>query len=253
MSNSDSMSDDDLLPPAIDLAWGRRRRPTRGPKPGLTLERIVAAGTKVAMTEGIGALSMTRVAGELGVGTMSLYRYVSAKDDLLTLMVDSALGSPPAAPPEEDWRAGLTRWAVGVRTAYQRHPWALRVPISSPPLGPNNVAWLENALVALQGTPLSEQEKLSTVLLLSGFVRNEATLNLDLAAGAAAAGAGGGQVMPTYARMLAALIEQGDFPALADAIASGALEDEDDPDSEFQFGLERILDGVAALIARVEP
>jgi AcrR family transcriptional regulator len=248
MSNTDPMSDHDALPPGIELAWGRRRRPTRGPKPGLTLERIVAAGIKVAITEGIGALSMTRVAAELGVGTMSLYRYVTAKDELLTLMVDTALGLPPEAPLGEDWRAGLTRWAVGVRTAYQRHPWALRVPISAPPLGPNNVAWLENALMALASTPLSEQQKLSTVLLVSGFVRNEATLSLDLAAGAAAIGAGSGQVMPTYARMLAVLIEEGDFPALREAIASGALEDEDDPETEFRFGLDRILDGVAALI-----
>jgi hypothetical protein len=132
-----------------------------------------------------------------------------------------------------------------VRGTYQRHPWALRVPISAPPLGPNNVAWLENALQALEATPLSEQEKLSTVLLLSGFVRNDVTLDLDLAAGA-----GGTDVMPTYARMLAALIDGGDFPALAAAIASGALSDEDDPDNEFEFGLARILDGVAALIAR---
>jgi len=250
MSNTDSMSDDDnedLIPPSIELAWGRRRRPTRGPKPGLTLDRIVAAGIRVAMTEGIGALSMTRVAAELGVGTMSLYRYVAAKDELLTLMVDGALGTPPPAPPGEDWRAGLRRWAVGVRATYRRHPWALRVPISAPPMGPNNVAWLENALRALSDTPLSEQQKLSTVLLVSGFVRNEETLNLDLAAGA-----GGEEVMPTYARILGVLIAGGDFPALADAIASGALEDEDDPDSEFEFGLERILDGVAALIARDE-
>ena len=202
------------------------------------------------MTEGIGSMSMTRVASELGVGTMSLYRYVTAKDELLTLMVDDVLGSPPPAPPGEDWRSGLTRWAVGVRDAYRRHPWALRVPISAPPLGPNNVAWLDNALRTLTETPLSEQEKLSTVLLVSGFVRNDATLDLDMAAGAA--GSGGGQMMSMYARMLGALIEGGDFPALADAVASGALEDEDDPDSEFEFGLERILDGVAALIARQE-
>ena len=201
------MSDDDdnLIPPSIELAWGRRPRATRGPKPGLTLDRIVAAGMKVAMTEGIGALSMTRVASELGVGTMSLYRYVTAKDELLTLMVDSAIGTPLPAPPDEDWRSGQTRSAVGVRGAYLRHPWALRVPISAPPLGPNNVAWLENALRTLAETPLSEQQKLSTVLLVTGFVRNDATLNLYLAAGAA--GGGGGQVMPMYARMLGALIE----------------------------------------------
>ena len=91
----------------------------------------MAAGIKVALTEGIGALSMARVAGELGVGTMSLYRYVAAKDELLTLMVDTALGPPPPARAgDEDWRAGLTRWAVGVRDAYRRHPWSLRVPIS---------------------------------------------------------------------------------------------------------------------------
>src|SRR6516165_5850819 len=116
--------DDHLIPPSIELAWGRRQKATRGPKPGLTLDRIVAAGIKVAMTEGIGALSMTRVAAELGVGTMSLYRYVSAKDELLTLMVDTALGLPPEAPAGEDWRSGITRWAVGIRTAYHRHPWA---------------------------------------------------------------------------------------------------------------------------------
>ncbi|HWF54770.1 MAG TPA: TetR/AcrR family transcriptional regulator [Solirubrobacteraceae bacterium] len=237
------IDDDDPIPASIALAWGRRPPRARGPKPGLTLERIVAAGIKVALTEGIGALSMGRVAGELGVGTMSLYRYVAAKDELLTLMVDAALGAPPAGTPGENWRAGLTRWAVGVRAAYRRHPWSLRVPISGPPLGPNNVAWLERALEALASTPLGEQEKLSTVLLLSGFVRNDVTLNLDFAA------AGGQPENPTYGELLRRLIDAADFPALAAAVASGALDDDDDPDSEFEFGLARILDGVQALIA----
>ena len=188
-SHGDAMSDDTApgppaLPPSIELAWGLREHPGRGPKPGLTLERIVAAGIKVALTEGIGVLSMARLAGELGVGTMSLYRYVTAKDELLTLMVDTAIGPPPAAVhPANDWRTGLTSWAVGIRAAYRRHPWALRVPISGPPAGPNNVAWLEAGLRALAATPLSEQQKLSTILLLSGFVRNEATLAADIAAG----------------------------------------------------------------------
>ena len=129
---------------------------------------------------------------------MSLYRYVASKDELLTAMVDTGLGAPPAPAPGEDWRAGLTRWAVGVRTAYQGQPWSLRVPISGPPLGPNNVAWLDNALAALAHTPLDEQEKLSCVLLVSGFVRNDVTLALDFAEAA-----GGAPEMPGYGQLLA--------------------------------------------------
>jgi AcrR family transcriptional regulator len=233
------------IPPSIELAWGLRDRGARGPKPGLTLTRIVEAGIAIAGSEGLDALSMARVARELGVGTMSLYRYVAAKDELLALMVDAGLGAPDAAPSEVDWRAELTRWAVGVRDAYRRHPWALRIPISGPPLGPNNVAWLDNALQALADTPLSEQQKLSSVLLVSGFVRNEATLTADFAAAS-----GGGQVMPGYGSLLARLTDEADFPALHRAIASGALDDEDDIDHEFEFGLERVLDGIDVLIER---
>jgi AcrR family transcriptional regulator len=231
------------VPPSVALAWGIGEHRGRGPRPGLTLERLVAAGVKVAATEGLGALSMGRVARELGVGTMSLYRYVSAKDDLLMLMIDSAMGGPPPIDPAAGWRDGLTRWARGVRAAYYRHPWALRVPISAPPLGPNNVGWLEAALTAMADTPLTEQQKLSTVLLLSGFVRNEATLTADLRAVA-----GGEKVMPGYGALLAALLPREGYPALRRAIASGALSDDDDIDVEFDFGLTRILDGVETLV-----
>jgi AcrR family transcriptional regulator len=235
------------IPPGIELAWGLRDPGARGPKRSLTLERIVDAGIEVALSEGLGALSMARVAQEVGVGTMSLYRYVAAKDELLTLMVDAALGPPAAAAGgDEGWRAGLTRWAVLLRGAYHRHPWSLRVPITTPPLGPNNVAWLDRALGALAGTPLSEQQKLSTVLLVSGFVRNEATLMVDLRSGS-----GGDTVMPGYGAVLSRLVEESRFPALHRAMVSGSLDDEDDFDAEFTFGLERILDGVEVLIGEM--
>ena len=71
------------IPPVLAMAWGLRDRPGKGPRPGLTLERIVAAGVKVAATEGLGAVSMARVAKELGAATMSLYRHINAKDELL--------------------------------------------------------------------------------------------------------------------------------------------------------------------------
>ena len=229
------------LSPGIELAWGRQARPRRGPKPALTLDQVVAAGIKVAQAEGIAALSMARVAAELGSSTMALYRYVSAKDDLLALMVDTALGPPPAIS-STDWRAGLTTWATTLRARYRAHAWSLRVPISGPPLAPNNVAWLDNALQCQSQTSLTEQQKLSAVLLLSGFVRNEATLTVDLAEH------NDGPVMPGYGAMLKALTSPRDFPALHRAIESGSLDDDDDPDLEFDFGLARILDGLALLM-----
>jgi AcrR family transcriptional regulator len=237
-------TDEPQLPPSIELLWGLREAGSRGPRRGLTLARIVAAGIGVAQTEGVTALSMARIAKELGVGTMSLYRYVGSKDELLQAMVDTALGTPPALGAREDWRAGLTRWAVGVRAAYHGHAWALRVPISGPPLGPNNVAWLDNALAAMADTPLTEQEKLSSVLLVSGFVRNDVTLALDFAEAS-----GGAPQMPGYGQLLARLTTAEELPSLHRAIASGSLDDPDDPDAEFNFGMARILDGITALVA----
>ncbi len=240
--------DDPQLPPSLELLWGLREPGSRGPRRGLTLARIVDAGIHVAQTEGVGALSMARIAKELGVGTMSLYRYVASKDELLTTMVDAGLGAPPPPDGGEDWRAGLTRWAVGVRTAYQANPWALRVPISGPPLGPNNVAWLDNALATMTGAPLTEQEKLSCVLLVSGFVRNDVTLALDFAEAS-----GGEPQMPGYGQLLGRLISPEAMPSLHRAIESGSLDDPDDPDAEFTFGLARILDGIEALMAARAP
>src|SRR5580658_368521 len=100
------------LPAGIAAAWGVRERPHKGPKPALSLSRIVDAAVRVADADGLDAVSMGRVARELGAAPMSLYRHLSAKEELLELMVDAAWGDPPAAPAAgEEWRAGLARWA----------------------------------------------------------------------------------------------------------------------------------------------
>jgi hypothetical protein len=105
---------------------------------------------------------------------------------------------------------------------------------------------MERALSAMAETPLSEHEKLSTLLLLSGFVRNHATLTADLSSAAAAA-----PPAATYGAILSQLADEGAFPAVNRAIASGSLDDEDeDFETDFEFGLARILDGIESLIAR---
>src|SRR5918993_5607685 len=96
------------LPASIEAAWGMRTRPNKGPRPALSLGRIVAAAVKVAAADGLQAVSMSRVAAELGVSTMSLYRYVAAKDELLALMADLPFEAPPAQRgPGGKWGAWL--------------------------------------------------------------------------------------------------------------------------------------------------
>lgn len=237
------------LPASIEMAWGRRGRPAKGPKPGLSLDRIVETAVKIAETEGLPAVSMARVATELGTSAMSLYRYVAAKDELLALMIDAAGRTPPPPPePGEDWRAGLTRWARSYRAILTRHPWVLRVPISGPPVTPNQTRWLEIGLQSLRDTGLTEAEKLGVMLLVSGYVRNSATLIADVTAAAKASGSTSEEIMPAYGRLLARLTDPDRFPALHRALASGVFDADDDPEGEFTFGLDCILDGVDALV-----
>ena len=240
------------LPATVAAAWGVRERSQKGPKPALSLARIVDAGVRVADSEGLDAVSMGRVAASLDTAPMSLYRHVSSKDELVRLMVDAAWGdSPGPALAGEDWRAGLSRWAWGFRAALQRHPWAGRLPISGLPIMPREIAWFEDALACLAGTGLTEARKASVILLLSGYVRNLAATEADIAAAVAASGLGVDEWMASYPRMLGQLADPRRFPALTAFITAGVFEAADSPDDEFIFGLGRILDGVGVLIGEL--
>src|ERR1700741_846588 len=163
------MSEETGLPASFELAWGVRARPTKGPKRALSLERVVAAGVAVAAADGIGAVSMSRVAKELGASAMSLYRYVASKDELLALMVDAALGDIPEISTADGWRAGLEKWAWAEIAAYRRNLWVLQVPVSGPPVTPNQIAFLDQGLRCLAGTPLEPYEKLAVILTLTSY------------------------------------------------------------------------------------
>lgn len=117
------------------------------------MERAVG----LADAEGLGALSMSRLARELGFTTMSLYRYVSSKDELLVLIQDAGAGPPPPMT-EADWRVGLANWVRDQLTVLRAHPWMVRIPISGPPMNPNSVAWIESGLQAMADSGRIEVE-----------------------------------------------------------------------------------------------
>ena len=198
------------LPASIEAAWGLRARPNRGPRPALSLERIVAAAVRVAATDGLQAVSMSRVAADLGVSTMSLYRYVGCQGRAARPDGRPDLRGPgPQGPGGELARRpgplGLDR-AGGVPA----QPWVLRIPISGPPVTPNAMAWLEVGLDCLRDTGLREDEKLSVMLLLTGFVRSQASLQAEVAAAQAAGAAPPDpELMGSYGRLLARLADPG--------------------------------------------
>ncbi|MFF0116101.1 TetR/AcrR family transcriptional regulator [Streptomyces prasinus] len=241
------------LPAGLEVAWGLRERPAKGPRPGLSLDRIVDAAVRIAAAEGLGAVSMGRVAKELGVSTMSLYRYVGAKGELYVLMQEAALGAPPEAPPAgTGWRECLAWWARTQRAVFRQNLWLLRIPISGPPIGPNSLAWMEAALSGLDSTGLREEEKLSVLMLVSGYVRNESVLMSDLEAEVRASGVEPVESLRRYATALGALTDAERHPAITRLLSSGVFdyEDEDDneDDNEFDFGLDRVLDGIEVLV-----
>jgi AcrR family transcriptional regulator len=238
------------LPESIEVAWGLREPSQKGPKRLLSLGRIVESAARIADAEGIGAISMSRIAKELNSSTMSLYRYVSAKGELLPLMVDSAFGPPVPHPgPRPHWREGLEHWSRSYLAVLRRHPWVVRIPISGPPSTPHQIAWAEQGLCFLKRSGLTEARKMSAILMLAGLVRNEAQLT-DTYEAFAKAGADGSGTMLDYRRLIEKLADADRFPAIHAAMEAGVFDNSDGEDAEFGFSLNCALDGIEALIRR---
>src|SRR4051812_32019861 len=240
-----SMTESRPVPPALQAAWGMREKPNKGPKPTLSVDRIVAAALTVARAEGYPAVSMSRVAGELKTSAMSLYRYVASKDELAVLMMEAAVAEPP--PPRaggETWRAAVERWAHAMFAMFGAEPWFLQVPVAAPPATPRQLAWMETGLAALDGTALPEAEKLSLLLLVNGYIRNEALLRSQMTVAARSDGRTVDAVITEFSGLMRHLVQADRFPLLRRAIEAGAMDTPNDPEEDFAFGLARILDGL---------
>jgi AcrR family transcriptional regulator len=229
----------------VELLWGSRAQPTRGPRPALSIDAIAQAAIRVADAEGLAAVSMQRVAAELGFTKMALYRYVPGKAELIALMVDTVAGAPPLLDRGSGgWRAQLGQWARRLLGLFQRHPWLLDATVGPRIMGPNELGWLEQAVAALDGTGLDGAEQMDAVVVLLGHVRTIAQQSRTATD------------PPQYdpeEQLGTAVVEllrsQGDrYPALAAALASAS--GRGSQDRALDFGLERIFDGLGVLIAR---
>ncbi|MER6529852.1 TetR/AcrR family transcriptional regulator [Streptomyces sp. NPDC001508] len=238
--------------------------PKPGPKPGLDVDTIVAAGVAVADEQGMAALSMRAVGTRLGRTAMALYTYVPSKSELVDLMHDRVLAELPT---EYDtsvgWRPAITAWADDAWAFYLRHPWVLQVSQARPVLGPNEYARLETVVRILGGIGLEPLHVRRVIAVLFQFVRGMALVATEHRQAAPDTGvpdeewwAQRSALMAEFAPdfterfpALAALESTATLAAMTEAEAGGAASYmEQEAGEAFRVGLELILDGVEAAV-----
>lgn len=252
MSDSES-----TFPAQLVRLWGVADSSGLGRPAALTLPRILEVATTLADADGLAGVSLPKIAKRLDVTPMSLYRHVGSKDELLQLLQDRGVGDPPPAI-TSGLRRGLSEWACALRRVYDRHPWLVDIPISGPPAGPKQLAWLEAALRVLRDTGLNWHEKVGIATLLSGYVRQSTQLTQELSHGRGDVDQATAE--REYGAALARLVDPATYPELAELFGSDTFTDPPDMSAadpaahpDFAFGLEAILDAVDVAVTRANP
>lgn len=235
------------MPEEFTLVWTRLADQRLRRRPALSVAQIVEIALRIADTEGVQALTMRRVATDLGSGTTSLYRYVTGKDELLELMIDAVYGElATPSRPSGDWRADLGMVARVSRAMMLRHPWFTTEMSSRPAIGPNALRWIDFALTAARG--VSGDITLASALLgtvtsyVLGSVVGELS-ELETQRRSGLTEEQWRQAVTPYVREV--IIGSGDYPEAARRI----LEAEDlDQSTQFELGLSCLLDGIATRV-----
>jgi len=238
---------------SIALLWGVPGAGRRGPKPRHSVDEVVQAAIALADAEGLAALSIRRVAETLGLSAMSLYTYVPSKAELIDLMLDRVAGEDAYDDGRvSDWRARLEHVARQGWARAQRHPWTIQVGVHRPPLGPRVLARVEATLQAIDGLGLDELEMDLITTLIGDYVRGAVRAALEAREVEKQSGMTDEQWWALNAELLEGLMEPSLYPtttrvgAAYRAVEQSAL----DSVSDFEFGLQRVLDGIAVFIDR---
>jgi AcrR family transcriptional regulator len=230
--------------------WARPEPAARLPR--FSRERIAQAALAIADAEGFAAVTMRRVAAELGSGTMSLYRYIATKADLAALLDDALMGEAIIADGElpGDWRAALAMIAHRTRDVYLRHPWAIAALHGeagggrSTPMGPNALGHFEQSLAALDGAPFDLRGKLDLLTIVDDYVMGH-VLRIAGMHPSARSGTGPGEAAQAM-KFVQSQLESGRFPqlqAMAADPAGSAVIDASRLEQRFELGLNALIDG----------
>jgi AcrR family transcriptional regulator len=247
------------------LLWDSQPRTARGPKPAVSRTEVVAAAIGIADAEGLAALTMQAVAQKLNFTTMALYRYFPNKEALIDACVDTALGTPPQkSGPREAWRSEVKDWAYAKRAMLCARPWLAELPFVAAPHGPNWLSWHEAFLQTISGTGLSPEDMMDVLSMVHGYVAGSSDTAISLAR-ALSQGISFEQWAQAVSLDLCRAINNPRYPMLSAILSSksGGISAESplplrggkprSMDESFDFGLERLLDGIELYINSVKP
>lgn len=246
----------------LELLWRARQtdqadradRPRRrGRKPTRTVDEIIEAATALADAEGLEAVSMSTLARRLGVATMSLYTYVPGKAELVEAMVDAALAERDLGRPDQsgDWRRHIEHYAVQTRALYRRHPWLCQVSMARPPLGPGLLAQQEYLCAVLAGIGLSARRVAMAVEAIVLFTNAVAGREAEAQQAERATGQTRADWAASRRSFWDDYFDPEHYPAMTALWHAGAFGAKGSADAladAYEFGLRRLLDGIAAMI-----
>jgi AcrR family transcriptional regulator len=224
--------------------WERLDQVASTARTALTAQRIATVAVGVADADGLDAITMRRLATELGVAPMAAYRHVAGKDDVLELMVDLIYGEVEL-PEDADWPATMRALARDLRAMVLRHPWLTQVTV--PELTPNRMALAERALAVLRSADLDADTSMSIFRTVVAYVHGAASTEIGLRRLMEDRGwIDGTETRTGLAAQMAWLLNTGRYPSFERYVREGTRKD--DLQWQFETGLDAILDGIATRI-----
>jgi AcrR family transcriptional regulator len=255
LTHDDVMQASVRIDPALrrrsELLGENRAPATRGPKASLVPDDVVQAAMQIADEDGLAAVTMNAVSTRLGFTTMAVYRYFPNKEALFDAIVDAGIGRPPSpSQPRGDWRTEVSRWALAKREMLCARPWLAELPFVAAPHGPNWLSWLEALADPLSSTGLNAADVGQMISIVDGYTRGASDTAISLARArargtselewAAAVGADLGRAIgdPRFTK----------FAAIIEAPSDGNPRTMEE---SFDFGLQRVLDGIELYVKSV--